>query len=204
VKYWEIMNEVNLHDEWNIDESLTSDQTQYQASVHRYVLHLQDSYETIKAIDPDATVLFSGLSEWRVERFIDSLANENVCPFFDLMSFHPYGPDPDAVLRRFQALKARMALQPCLAGKPIWVTEVGFNTSIPDRAGYVASEEIKADYLKRSLLALYSAGARLPIFIFSLHGFAPGSSFGLEMKDRTTMQTTFFPAYAMYRDLVFP
>ena len=120
------------------------------------------------------------------------------------MSFHPYGANPDAVLRRFQALKARMALQPCLAAKPIWVTEVGFNTSIPTHTAYVTSEEIKADYLKRSLLALYSAGARLPIFIFTLHGFHPGSSYGLEMKDRTTMQVTYFPAYAMYRDLVYP
>jgi hypothetical protein len=203
VKHWEIMNEVNLNLEWNIDQSLTSDQTAYQAAVHRYVLHLQDSYETIKANDPTATVLFSGLSEWRVERYIDALAKENACPYFDLMAYHPFGKDPDAVMGRFNALKSRLALKACLSSKPIWITEIGFNTSAPNKAGYVTSEQLKSDYLKSSLLRLRAGGARLPIFVFSLHGFQPGSSYGLEEKDPTTLKTTIFPAYWMYRDLAY-
>ena len=202
VKHWEIMNEVNLNLEWNIDQSLTSDQTAYQAAVHRYVLHLQDSYTTIKANDSTATVLFSGLSEWRVERYIDALAKEDACPYFDLMSYHPFGKDPDAVMARFDALKSRMAQKACLASKPIWITEVGFNTSLPNKAGYVTTEQLKSDYLKSSLQRLRAGGARLPIFVFTLHGFQPGSSYGLEEKDPATLKTTFFPAYYMYRDLV--
>ena len=98
VKHWEIGNEENLHYEWNIDDSSTSDQTKYQASAYRYVLHLQDAYQTIKANDATATVFIGGLSEWTVERYMDALMNENVCPYFDVWSFHPFGSDPNRVL----------------------------------------------------------------------------------------------------------
>ena len=70
------------------------------------------------------------------------------------------------------------------------------------KAGYVTTEQLKSDYLKSSLQRLRAAGARLPIFVFTLHGFQPGSSYGLEEKDPATLKTTFFPAYYMYRDLV--
>ena len=54
VKHWEIHNEPNLHYEWNIDDSSGSNQAQYVASVNRYVSHLQDGFETVKANDPGA------------------------------------------------------------------------------------------------------------------------------------------------------
>ena len=97
VKHWEIHNEPNLHYEWNIDESSGSNQAQYVSSVGRYVSHLQDGFETVKATDPVATVLFGGLSEWTVERYMDVLITTEAYRYFDIMSFHPYGYDPDRV-----------------------------------------------------------------------------------------------------------
>ncbi len=202
VKHWEIQNEPNLHYEWNIDESTTSDQTQYEASVKRYLTVLQDAYGVIKANDPTATVLFGGLSEWRVERYMDVVLTTDAYRYFDVMSFHPYGSTPDRVLARYTAFTSKMSAKPEYAAKPIWVTETGFNTSWDNKAGFVTSETTKADYLRQTLPRLHSAGAKLPIFWYTLHENDSSPGYGLTVKDRSTLRTTYLPAYTAYRDLV--
>jgi hypothetical protein len=201
VKYWEIQNEPNLHYEWNIDESSGSNQAQYEASVLRYVAVLRDGFETIKANDPGATVLFGGLSEWTVERYLDVLLTTEAHQYFDIMAFHPYGSNPDHVLGRFDSFKARMSSNPSYAAKPIWVNELGFNTTWPNLPGKVNSEQQKADYLVQSMSLLYAAGAPLPIFWYTLHENENASGFGLTLKDKQTLQTQYYPAFNAYRDL---
>jgi SAM-dependent methyltransferase len=159
VKHWEVMNEPNLHYEWSIDESPHSDAAQYGTSVQRYVAHLKDSYQTIKAADPGAAVLFGGLSEWTVERYMDALLTTDAYRYFDIMSFHPYGRDPGRVLGRFESFRSKLAQNRSYAAKPVWVTEIGFNTSWTNKAGYVSSEERKAEYLALTMRRLYAAGA---------------------------------------------
>src|SRR5438093_2315658 len=141
VKYWAIHNEPNLHYEWNIDDNDGSNQAAYEASVARYVLHLRDGYETVKAKDPTAKVLFAGLSEWTVERYMDALIKTDAYRYFDIMPFHPYGRNPDRVLSRFNSFKGKMTLNSNYSRKPIWVTEIGFNTYWSNKAGYVTSEQ---------------------------------------------------------------
>ena len=201
VKHWEIHNEPNLHYEWNIDDSSGSNQAQYVASIGRYVSHLQDGFETVKATDPVATVLFGGLSEWTVERYMDVLITTEAYRYFDVMSFHPYGYDPDRVLSRFNSFKAKMDLNSNYAGKPVWVTEIGFNTSWSNKAGYVTSEQQKADYLTQIMPRLYAAGAQLPIFWYTLHENENAGGYGLTLKDSTTLQTQYYPAFYAYRDV---
>jgi exo-beta-1,3-glucanase (GH17 family) len=201
VKHWEIHNEPNLHYEWNIDDSSGSNQAQYVSSVGRYVSHLQDGFETVKATDPAATVLFGGLSEWTVERYMDVLITTEAYRYFDIMSFHPYGYDPDRVLSRFNSFKARMNLNSNYAAKPVWVTEIGFNTSWSNKAGYVSSEQQKADYLAQIMPRLYTAGAQLPIFWYTLHENENAGGYGLTLKDIATLQTQYYPAFYAYRDV---
>jgi hypothetical protein len=201
VKYWEIQNEPNLHYEWNIDESSGSNQAQYEASVRRYVSVLQDGFETIKANDPGATVLFGGLSEWTVERYLDVVFTTEAHRYFDIMPFHPYGSNPDAVLSRFNSFKTKMNSHPAYAAKPIWVNEVGFNTTWSNLPGKVSSEQQKADYLLQSISRLYAAGAQPPIFWYTLHENENASGFGLTLKDKQTLQTQYYPAFYAYRDL---
>jgi hypothetical protein len=203
VRHWEIHNEPNLHYEWNIDDAPGSDPVAYAEAVRRYVAHLRDGYETVKARDPGATVLFGGLSEWMVERYIDVLATTDAYKYFDVMSYHPYGLRPDNVLNRFWEFKGRMERNPELAAKPIWVTEIGFNTSWPWKAGYASSEEQKAGYLKEALGRLHRAGARLPIFWYTLHENERATGYGLTIKDKSTLETSYLPAFYAYRDLTF-
>jgi Carbohydrate binding domain/Cellulase (glycosyl hydrolase family 5) len=203
VKYWEILNEPNLSNEWNIDNSVGSDQTAYADSVKRYVEVLKDGYNTVKANDSSAKVLFGGLSESTVERYMDVLLTTDAYKYFDIMSFHPYGSSPSRVLSRFNAFKAKMTSKSSYAVKPIWVTETGFNTTWTDKAGYVSSEQQKADYLTETMHLLYGAGAQLPIFWYTLHENGGSSGYGLELKDPTTLGTQYFPAFYAYRDLSF-
>jgi len=204
VKYWAIHNEPNLHYEWNIDDNAGSNQTAYEASVARYVQHLRDGYETVKAKDPSALVLFAGLSEWTVERYMDALIKTDAYRYFDIIPFHPYGYNPDRVLSRFNSFKGKLNLNSNYSRKPIWVTEIGFNTSWSNKAGYVTSEQTKASYLAQTLPRLKAAGAQLPIFWYTLHESEDVGGFALERKNKTTLQTTYLPAYYTYRDLVYP
>ena len=204
VKHWMIHNEPNLHYDWNIDDSPGSSQTQYKSSVLRYVSHLRDGFVTVRAIDPTAKVLFGGLSEWTVERYMDVLVTTDAHRYFDIMSFHPYGRDPDRVLSRFNSFKGKMNLNPNYAAKPIWVTEIGFNTSWSNKAGYVTSEQTKANYLAQTLPRLQAAGARLPVFWYTLHENDNVGGYALTRKNKTTLETQYLPAYYAYRDLVLP
>ena len=203
VRHWEIMNEPNLRIEWNIDHSIDSDQTAYVASVKRYLTLLRDAHGVIRANDPTARILFGGLSEWRVERFLDVIRSTDAHRYFDVMSFHPYGRNPDRVLRRFNAVKAQMQLTAGYAAKPIWVTETGFNTSWSNKAGYVASETTKADYLRQVAIKLHRAGARLPMFWYTLHENKASPGYGLTIRDKSTGSVRYLPAYRAYRDLVY-
>ena len=204
VKYWAINNEPNLHYEWNIDDNAGSNQTAYEASVARYVQHLRDGYETVKAKDPSAVVLFAGLSEWTVERYMDALIKTDAYRYFDIIPFHPYGYNPDRVLSRFNSFKGKLNLNSNYSRKPIWVTEIGFNTSWSNKAGYVTSEQTKASYLAQTLPRLKAASAQLPIFWYTLHENEDVGGFALTRKNKTTLQTTYLPAYYTYRDLVYP
>jgi hypothetical protein len=201
VKHWQIHNEPNLHYEWNIDEATGSNQTSYAASVRRYVEHLKDAYEVVKANDPAATVLFGGLSEWRVERYMDVLVTTDAYRYFDVMAFHPYGYNPDRALSRFNSFESKMNLNPNFEVKPIRVTEMGFNTSWSNKAGFVTSEQTKADYLGQTLPRLRDAGAQPPIFWYTLHENDSAPGYGLTIKDKATLRTQYLPAYYRYRDL---
>lgn len=127
VRYWEIGNEPNLQQFWDLPET-SPGSAGYQQGVANYTLHLQDAYEAIKAADPSAVVLIAGLSEWRAERYVEELTRQGKAwRFFDAFAFHPYASSPEAVVGRLNAIRATLAPDPHLADKPVWITEVGFH-----------------------------------------------------------------------------
>jgi hypothetical protein len=58
--------------------------------------------------------------------------------------------------------------------------------------------------LAQTLPRLKDAGAQSPIFWYTLHENEDVGGFALTRKNKTTLQTTYLPAYYAYRDLVFP
>jgi hypothetical protein len=206
IRYWEIHNEPNLAKYWNIDHQPGSDPTQYALSVQNYIKHLQNSYVTIKAIDPTLNVLIGGLSEWYVERYMDQLIAQDAHQFFDMMAYHPYGRNPDLAIGRVHALKAKMALDPDLVNKVIWITEVGFHTELEWKytaPGWVPDEDTKADYLLQTMQRLSTIpGVASPLFWFNFSEWeSTRSGFGLVIKDRVTLQATYQPAYYAWKEL---
>jgi hypothetical protein len=202
VHYWEIMGEPNLRYTWNIDNRKGSNQTAYAASVRRYVTLLKDGYTTIKRTDPGAVVLFGGLSESTVERYLDVLLTTDAYRYFDIMSFHPYGRTPDLVMSRFAAMRAKMRSRPGYASKPLWMTEFGFNTSWTYKPGFVTSEALKGQYLTQSMKRLSAGGAAAPVFGFTLNGnnhLNPG--FGLITMDKSARKPHRLPAFTALRNL---
>lgn len=201
VKHWMIINEPNLRYDWTIDYAVNSDQGRYQASVDRYVRHLRNSYRVIKEIDPDATVIFGGLSEWRVERYIDALATTNAYRYFDVMGFHPYARTPVSVLSRYRSFTAKMKSYPAYASKPVWVTEFGFNSTWSHKPGYVGTEKRKAAYLVDAMRLLNAAGAEGPIFWYDLHQDRSVEGFGLIRRETGQHRYARLPSFAAFRDL---
>lgn len=206
IKYWEIYNEPNLHYFWNIDEN-SPDNSTYAASVADYIALLKDSYQSIKASDPSAKVILGGLASWKMSQFVDELIKQNAQQYFDIMGYHPYPdwskPNPDGVIDQVNNLKAKMATQSAMAAKPIWVSEVGFNTAVND-PGAVGDEGVKANYLVDMMNKLRSNGITYPIN-WSNFSQLPSEqkTWGQDLmrKDTSTLQATYLPSYAAYRDL---
>jgi hypothetical protein len=201
VHYWEIGNEENLSDNWNIDTDPNSNQAEYDSSVQRYVQLLQESYEVIHANDPNGHVVAGGLSEYRAERYLDSMIKFDAYKYMDIMAFHPYSTSPAADLDRFKMLQSKMASQPGFAQKPIWVTEIGFHTQANwTNIDYVPTEQGKAAYLVEVMNLLSENGAQLS-FWYTLHESDDVNGHGLTVRNPSTLSTTYLPAYQAYKQL---
>jgi hypothetical protein len=209
VRVWEVGNEPNIHEYWNIRGN--PGDASWNDGVRRYAQHLGDTYEAIKEEDPTATVLLGGLSQYHAVEFFDRLVDERVdgrpsYHFFDAMNLHPYGDTPDDVVAEVRAMQRRMAAVPGVAGKDLWITEFGWQTSWKRYHRYVASEEIKARYLVESIRKLRTIGIRTPILIYTWRddGFTredvgDGSGFGLTTK---RPRTVYLPAFYELQRLI--
>lgn len=202
VHYWEIQNEVNGPQYWNIDSNPDSNQAAYDASVGRFVQDMQDSYETIHANDSRSYVLYGGISQDNAERYIDSMIKQQAYRYMDIMAFHPYGSDAEVVVSRLRMLQSKMATRPGFASKPIWITEIGFHTQAnwKDNPGYVPSEDVKAQRLVETIRALWANGVSAT-FWYTLHEPDNLNGYGLTRRDPTTLHTTYLAAYNAYKRL---
>ena len=202
IHYWEIDDEPNSSDDWNIDNDPGSDQAQFDAGVQHFIINMQDSYETIHANDPNARVIYGGLSEYQFGRYVDSMIKYDAYRYLDIMSIHPYGSNPQQVLENLKELQGQMATQPGFASKPIWVTEIGYHTmkDWKNNPGYVSSEQKKAEYLVQTIELLSSNGVQLA-FWYTLHEDDGTNGYGLTKRSAQNPDTVYLPAYTAYKNL---
>jgi hypothetical protein len=209
VDLYEIGNEPNLPEFWTID--YTNDVT-LLAGVTNYCLHLQDAYETIKAINPSAIVAQGGFSSGDISsngtsgtfgRFIDQFVIANGPDYLDYTAFHPYASSAANNVVAANALITKMAQDAAWAAKPIWFNEIGYSTHSGAGGPEVASEAIKATRLTDLHNALRNvSGARLPIFWYTLHDDNVGDNgFGLIRRNTSTYAATYLDAYDAFQDL---
>jgi len=174
-------------------------------SRQEYVLHLKDSYDTIKAADDTAQILLGGLSSWKVGRFVDQLISAQAYRYIDIVAFHPYGSNPDEVAAALDAFQAQLqdSGQPELAAKPIWITEIGFHSEADwaDLPGFMPSERKKAEALTAVIGKLRSRNVQSPIFWYVLHESGNYDGYGLLRRNPATNETTYLPSYYAYQRL---
>jgi GH35 family endo-1,4-beta-xylanase len=133
IHYWEIRNEPNLPDVWQ------------GGSPQKYVTYLSEASATIRAIDPQATVVFGGLggsipqeTTW-FQQVMNNIDRAHLP--FDVVNFHLYGMEADthgyrgqgAVVRyvddSMQQIDSTVAAAG-LTGMPVWLTEFDFSATV--------------------------------------------------------------------------
>lgn len=203
IRYWEIWNEPDYDLFW-------------QGSVSDYHRLLEVAYKSIKAADPEATVLLGGLAFYDkpgwFPALLDLLAANPGPPPFDVASLHHYLSiyNSERLVRQFRAALDAAGL----AHVPLWITESGvsvwddypataYNVS-PGEPFRATMAEQAAYVIQNSALALYNGVERY--YHFMLHddcGDGPSSAYGLRQNFGghvcNPAQGRPRPAYAAYR-----
>lgn len=119
-----------------------------------YAGMLQKSYEAIKAVRPDVTVV--GLAAAGVPLdWIEEVFQLGGLQYMDAISIHPYQYPrvPEAMVTELTALKNLIKQYNGGQLKPIWSTEIGW----PTHEGST-NEKTQADYLVRSYIVSFANG----------------------------------------------
>ncbi|MEU0496872.1 cellulase family glycosylhydrolase [Mycobacterium sp. NPDC006124] len=164
-----------------------------------YTQLLKAAYPTIKAADPNATVIggvvgstitYQNLTLNPVT-FVDQMYEAGAEGYFDALSFHPYqyttpfsqgGPYPTSPINQLDDIHNLMVANGD-GSKLIWASEYGEPTSI-------ASEAQQADYLRDMLTTWRTIGYTGPAFVYTLQdtdssSTDPEATFGLIRSDGT-------------------
>lgn len=119
VRVWEVWNEQNSHDMWRD-----------KVSAANYVTLLRATYQTIKEIDSELTVLFGGTAGVPME-FIEGAYQAGAKDCFDAMNIHPYCyptlPESAGFSNNIRQVRELMTRYGD-ADKPMWITEIGWPT----------------------------------------------------------------------------
>ncbi len=120
--YWEVWNEQNSPSFWRDD-----------SSGRNYAELLKRTYQEIKKINPELTVLYGGTAGVPLP-FIEDSLKAGAGDYFDVMNIHPYHwrGVPEMMFTDLSSLQELMEKYG-VGEKPIWITEVGWATAQPPR-----------------------------------------------------------------------
>jgi len=157
---WEVWNEPDVPYFWS-------------GSVADYVTLLRETYTTIKAIDPTATVMNGACSNLDLNWFNDFL-NRGGATYTDVLAFHPYAMRSSIDNGDYQKLDlAHLKDIQTRIGKPWWFTEIGWSSAASgaDYGGGVGTEQTQAGYMIRQyVLSLDYQGLDVQhIFWYNFH-----------------------------------
>lgn len=179
---WEVWNEPDVPYFWN-------------GSVADYVALLKETYTTIKAVDPTATVLNGACSNLDMNWFNDFL-NQGGAQYTDALAFHPYvmkssldnGNYTKIDLARFRDIQQK-------TGKSFWFTEIGWSSAASgaDYGGGLGSEQAQSSYMVRQYVQTlaYPGLTVAHIFWYNFHNDGTDinnteNNFGLILNDWKT------------------
>jgi len=190
---WEVWNEPDVPYFW-------------KGSVADYVNFLRETYTTIKAVDPNATVMNGACSDLSMGWFTD-FVNQGGTQYTDVLAFHPYAKQSSIDNGQYESLDlAKLRDIQATVGKPWWFTEIGWASSpvATDYGGGVGSEQAQASYMVRQYTETLSfSGLNVEhIFWYNFHNDgtnpnAPENNYGLVRNDWRTPKY----AYGAYRQM---
>jgi Glycosyl hydrolase catalytic core len=177
---------------WNEPNGGWFDSGPCKASPSCYATLLKYTYQAVKSIRPDVTVVGGALFEDSdTLSWLQQVFQAGGMPYLDAVSFHPYGnipppaPETQAIERWEAALQGLIKQYNGGSTKPIWVSEIGYGND----------DLVQAQFIVRSA-AMALAGGAQKFFAYELVG---GSTWGLVRQP--TSSTSYYtprPSYAAY------
>jgi GH35 family endo-1,4-beta-xylanase len=198
VHVWQIWNEPNTQDFWKP-----------KPNPARYASLLQEAYRAAKYADPNAVVVFAGLSGNGVEgdddaglrsNFVAQAYQAGARGYFDAMAIHPYMLPNGGIDTLREKIAATRAVLNAHGDQniPLWLTEIGVPTDVPWwQTAPLQSEQDAANWLNLVYTKLWDLTPT--IFWYELQdraGDSPESHFGLLRADDSPKA-----AYERYRAL---
>lgn len=171
-----------------------------------YVRMLQYSYQAIKAVRPDITVV--GGAVFSVDLlWFQRVFQAGGLRFMDVVSDHPYplvsslSPERADMAQALSMLQALMKHYNNGVAKPIWVTELGWPTSL-----FNVDEQTQAQYLVRGAVLSLAAGVQKFFWYDYLNDgtafYASEQNFGLLRQPDVAGRYTPKPSYVAYATLI--
>ena len=164
---------------WELGTEITAEPTLTEMMRH--------SYGWVKENDPDAQVLMPGMAGTDPAMFerqlkaLDQRLREGMGAYFDITSYHDYGP-VDGLASRYDDFAATLAKHG--VNKPIWISETGTSSDADSLLSGNSSEERQAREVVQRLVILSAKGAEV-VFWHSYRRNARKSTFaGCNIVDR--------------------
>jgi len=179
VAAWEILNEPDLWTEG------------FCGAYEEYRQYLRIAFEAAKCADPKCRVLAAAFvhGQW-----LPDLLRDDMSAYFDGICIHPYHSTGVGVLSKARRLQA--LLLAAGVSKPLWVTEVGFQSGGWQAGpGVTSDEHQKAEAGKQALTGLRSVSD----FVCWYTAIERGSMYGL-LRDEGGFYRP-MPVYYAYGDL---
>jgi len=167
-----------------------------------YLRMLRAAYAAIKRERPDVTVV-GGATSGIPLPYWDKLLSGGALDFMDALSVHPYRYDapPEGIETEIAGLQALVEKHNDGRPKPIWVTEIGWNTKASEAPGDLTIDDsTQAKFLVRAYALLLSAGVKR-VYWYLLHD-DQGLNMGLMRDDaQHTPKPAYFAMATMIRQL---
>lgn len=124
-------SEINTWEIWNeMDLMYDSDG---KVSFEEYVPMLKSSYNTIKKVSQDNTVLLGAIGDFG-KPYFENLLQNGAADFYDVTNIHYYSARnvPEAIVPFYE--KTVALLKKYNVEKPLWLTETGYSTHVDENS----------------------------------------------------------------------
>ena len=165
ITMWQIWNEPDLQQFWPI-----------QPFAPRYVALLRAARKAIKSVDPSATIVLGGLTDYSWSDLNQIYAVHGAARLFDVVALHPYTRYPRGVLTILSFVRNVMnhhgdRAKPLMADEISWPSSVG-KTNHDTGYDFATTEAGQADNIARVLPMLARARSALNLLGFYYYDWA--------------------------------